>query len=157
MTIRPTMKFQYRLRYYLLGRNQVIVGQSTNIDHNENIDIEYENNENSINDGNYIITTTLLRQFNFEEQQVPSVEEVQLDSDCIYLAELEIDGLESITGFIAFKLRHLNLNLGNPSGKKSSTYTWTTQISEGGLYIPTEEFLLQINKLEGIFQEYNKN
>ena len=27
---------------------------------------------------------------------------------------------------------------------------------EGGIYIPTEEFLLQINKMEIIFQEYNK-
>ena len=60
---------QYRLRFYLLGRNQVIVGQSTNIDHNENIVIEYENNDNSINDGNYIITTTLLPQFNFEDSR----------------------------------------------------------------------------------------
>ena len=47
--------------------------------------------------------------------------------------------------------------MGNPSGKESpSTYTWTTQLSEGGLYIPTEEFFLQINKLEVIFQKYNK-
>ena len=53
--------------------------------------------------------------------------------------------MESIAGFIAFKL------------SISLTYTWATQLSEGGLYIPTEEFLLQINKLEGIFQEYNKN
>ena len=52
-----TMEFQYRLRNYLLGRNQVIVGQSTNIDHNEKFDIECENNDNRINDGNYIITT----------------------------------------------------------------------------------------------------
>ena len=47
--------------------------------------------------------------------------------------------------------------MGNPSGKESSsTYTWTTQLSEGGLYIPKEEFLFQINKLEVILQEYNK-
>jgi len=79
-----------------------------------------------IHNENYIITTTLLQQFNFKEQQVPSVEEVQLDTYCIYLTELEIDWLESIAGFIAFKLSHLNLNLGNPRGKKSSTFTWTT-------------------------------
>jgi len=71
---------------------------------NEKTDIACENKNNGIHEENYIITTTFLQQFNFEEQQVPSVEEVQLDNGCIYLTELEID--EKCIAFIAFKLKY---------------------------------------------------
>ena len=71
---------------------------------NEKTDIACENKNNGIHEENFIITPTFLQQFNFEEQQVPSVEE-ELDNGCIYLTELEIDELESIA-FIAFKLKY---------------------------------------------------
>ena len=39
----------------------------------------------------------------------------------------------------------------------SSTWTWVDQVSEGGLYKPTESFLLKIIELEKIFIEINNN
>lgn len=137
----PTaMEFEYRLRKFLLGRNQTMLCQ------------EYAANVNSYpfensSDSAFTITAELLNHIPDESQSFDDEE----DS----ITNLQHDGIQHIAGYVAYRLRHQE-NLGKPTSHDNGfVTTWIDELSEGGLYRPGEEFLKTIYKLETIFNKYN--
>ena len=159
----PTaLEFKYRLRNYLLGRNETIMSQSMNVKQNdvENstnvfkdmpIDFEYANNFETADEPS-TISSCLLQQL----QQITSEPQITAQTDFeSTLTEIEYDGIENIAGYIAFKLRGKE-SLGAPTSQQvDPTFSWADQLSEGGLYKPNPDFLKKIYELEQIFFNYN--
>lgn len=156
----PTnLEFKFRIRNYLLGRNDQIISEYANIESNDTADLDFSNqismqippnislDENEYDEIN-TITAELLHDLYSETQCFDNTE---IDDN---LSELEWDGLEHLAGYIAFKLH--DKTLGAPTDKSSySAHTWISHLSEGGLYKPTENFMRYIKKLDNIFKQFN--
>lgn len=72
------------------------------------------------------------------------------------LSDMQLDGLENLAGFIAFKFRKTE-KLGYLSSSIDATYSWVDHLSEGGLMNPNDDFLQKCAQLEKIFNDINKD
>ena len=98
----PTaLEFKFRLRNYLLGRNETILSQATNVLPSESanifkdIDINLETTKSAVIESE-IITSTMLKHL---------IEDKNSDDNCpnitVSYTELEHDGVENIAGYVA--------------------------------------------------------
>lgn len=128
------LQFMYRMRSYILGRNEGSISENGNtlIDPTPDLDI-----------------VTSLSQIYFKPIDVPEPTQPEPDE----LEALQYDALEHLAGYICkrLKLPGLSLEIGAPD----NSYTWTNQLSEGFLYKPTDGLMGNMEALEIIFNQLN--
>lgn len=130
------LEFTYRLRGYILGRNEgsLSFGRNTMEDSTPDLDAVVN------------LSSSLLK--SLAPTDSPNVEDVAEELD-----SLHYDGLEHLTGYICHRLKDPDL-YESPS-QPSTSYTWTDQLSEGFLKKPTKQLMGHMEKLENIFNETN--
>lgn len=69
------------------------------------------------------------------------------------LESLQFDGLEHLGGYICYRLK-MPAELEAPLFEND--WSWTNQLTEGGLKKPSFEMLTKLEKLENIFKTFNK-
>jgi len=135
------LEFKYRLRAYILGRNEGSLSDAGNIERDETSDLESDED--------------LLSKECFSEltDPVPAGSEVP-DTLMQELDELAYDGLENLAGFICHKFRK-----DEPSAfcSNQESFTWVDHLSEGGLKKPSEELMAQLRQLEQVFDAVNSD
>lgn len=82
-----------------------------------------------------------------EEENLPEREATKLTSDVI-----EEETLKYIGGYVGRKFSLKYPNLVYSIGKNSTGNSWTETVNEGGLYMPSEEFLTQLTLMRDIFK-----
>lgn len=159
----PTaLQFKYRMRNYVLGRNDEVISNSCNVmqgNDAENIAVQnFSSIENICNlsgvgeDDAKIVTKELFKNFDLQNTDEVDATDNYVTDD---FSELKWDGLENLAGFVAFKLRK-NECLGSISSKLNDvSSTWINHLSEGGLMKPTDEFLSRCRQLNDIFETIN--
>lgn len=153
------LEFKYRLRSYLLGRNEGIISNAANVEADtEKIDQSFNLNDSMIektdggghmNDLDSVITSEILQPLT-ENRNFPSSAYSQ------EMPDLEYDALEFLGGYILNRMKFKYPEVvQNYIDKDCSNFTWTDQISEGGLQKPNTDFIEKLTELEEIFNEYN--
>ncbi|VEN55423.1 unnamed protein product, partial [Callosobruchus maculatus] len=129
------LEFKYRLRSFLLGRNEGAYSDFSNVELDDTPDIP--------------LSGTLIKKLNItpEDSADPNEESSVLIKD---LNELEYDGLENLAGFVCHKLKDNTL-----LSSSDQSFTWTDHLSEGGLSKPSSTFMSQIEELNKVFLEAN--
>lgn len=130
------LEFKYRLRSYVMGKNEGAYSEFSNVEADDTPDLPISGSMINKLDCR---GDPLVRSFVHEE-----------NIDKAELHELEYDGLENLAGFLCCKLGDPNLERSN-----TSKFTWTDHLSEGGLHQPSEEFLSKVEHLENIFKSVN--
>ncbi|KAL1488481.1 hypothetical protein ABEB36_014949 [Hypothenemus hampei] len=128
------LEFKYRLRSYVLGKNEGAYSDFSNVEVDDTPDIPLSGS----------LTIKLKPSFN-----PPSF---NLDENLEELNELEYDGLENLAGFICHKLKYSCLQ---SSSTESSS--WINHLDEGGLSKPSSTFMNTIVELNKVFIEMNGN
>lgn len=153
----PTaLRFKYRLRNYIMRRNDEIISESSNVMpddvtvpnsiattssmHILNSDVERDNAE--------LVTGNM-----FSNLVIPENDHVEDIIEEVELSELQYDGLENLAGFVAFKFK--KENLGYIPDDNDVLFSWVNHLSEGGLMKPTEDFLMKCIEMESIFVKIN--
>lgn len=156
------LEFKYRLRNYILGRNDGAISSAANVeDQQDSEEIMITDNnfqtisslpdEAEITGEETMITRNALCDLNTNSNDTTTsnmTDSMDLEDDKI--GAVELDGLESVGGFIANKLKKKYPHLGTVTADQHHTYV--DQLSEGFLYKPTDEFLKNLSKLWKIFQ-----
>lgn len=135
------LEFKYRFRSYILGKNEGALSEAGNSQTDNTPDLEY--------------CEDILSKQCFSELANPGCEEnTDADPLLVELDELAYDGLENVAGFICHKLQKEE-----PTASCSSdqSFTWVSHLSEGGLKIPSIEFMVQLSQLEQIFNTANSD
>lgn len=134
------LEFMYRLRSYILGRNEGSLSLNGNTMVDDTPDLETVDSLSS----NFF--KTLNSGINIPEE-APEDE----------LKSLQYDGLEHLAGYICHKINNPELVVANEiiNTHKDSSFTWTNQLSEGFLQKPTEQMMQNMQQLELIFQQFN--
>lgn len=127
------LEFKYRLRSYILGRNEGSLSAAGNVEIDNTPDVEV---------AEALLSGQCLIKLQIEDED-------NLDNK-IDLEDLKFDGLQNLAGFISHKLQHIVAPDNEPTG-----YTWSSHVSEGGYTIPSTAFVEQISQLEDIFQKFN--
>lgn len=139
------LEFKYRLRSYILGRNEGSLSSFGNVEEDDTPDLPIE----EVNlCGHYFSAVD-----DNKEPEEPS-DSTTLNSVDIELSDIEYDGLENLAGYICYKMKHLDTSTSTTS---TSSYTWVSHLSEGGLSKPSSEFMIQLEELEKIFRSVNKD
>lgn len=143
-----TLEFRYRLRNYILGKNQGPLCEGANV---ENTTID----DSEIYDKNALLSG---KHFSKLSSDIPEEDDVLLNEDDFIkegvneeINELKYDALEHLTGYICHKTK-----LGASEASESS-FTWTDQLSEGGLIKPPQQLVQKMQELEKIFHSVNGN
>lgn len=131
------LEFMYRLRSYILGRNEGCLSFDGNTLNDTTPDLEEVTS----------LSTT------FFKALVPTTTENSSDDIIKELNSLEYDGLEHLAGYICKRIKDSDLYESKEAPPKS--YTWTDQLSEGFLKKPTENLMKEMQKLEHIFNSSN--
>lgn len=144
------LQFKYRLRSYILGKNEGSLSDCGNVEVDNTVDADLEISKEQILSGQLFDRLA-------EEQDQDSTEVIKKDQDITEVVEkelgcLEYDGLQYLAGFICHKLK-INSN----NDLQDNLFTWVDHISEGGLTKPTEEFMTFMEELENIFHSVNKD
>lgn len=165
----PTaLQFKYRLRNYLMGRNDEVISESANVARTSdapNIAIasisgvsNLDTYENDIDDSEIVtgqmfgaLTLNLPNNSDVDENQSVDVSDKVVEQ---HVQELEWDGLENLAGFIAFKLQKKE-KLGYIPDSNETSFSWVNHLSEGGLLKPNLDFLTKCNELDHIFKNFN--
>lgn len=66
---------------------------------------------------------------------------------------LQYDSLEHLAGYICHRIKNPDLAVQNT--QQESSFTWTNQLTEGFLQKPTDEMMMDMEKLETIFKIFN--
>lgn len=130
------VEFRYRLKNYILGRNEGSLSEAGNTKADEVQDGPIEKL------GEVLLSETYLSDLSGE------AEAQEVDTDIEELNQLEYDALEYVSGYICKKL-----NL--PVATDTSSFTWIDQVSEGGLKKPPEELISKVHQLDIIFNNFN--
>lgn len=142
------LEFKYRLRSYILGKNQGPLGENANVENDKS------SNESEIYNKDKLLSKECFSQLTKFDDDIPSDElflpfEEEFDNEND-IDDLKYDAIEHVTGYICHKIK---------MGSSSTTenFTWTDQLSEGGLIKPDKKLIEQVQKLEEIFDSVNKN
>lgn len=154
----PTaLQFKYRLRNYLMGRNDDIISENSNVEQGSDTPNLATENISSGNDAvpaykNDQDDCTIVtgQMFNALEVPIECEDKVTEEEE----KKLYWDGLENLAGFVAFKLRTTE-TLGYFPKQDDANSSWINHLSEGGLQKPKPEFLLKCRELDDIFENYN--
>lgn len=132
----PTpLEFKYRLRSYILGKNEGSYSEFSNVEADDTPDIP--------------LCGTFINKFTVSSE--PSAQSAAEDSSIMEeLSELAYDGLENLAGFVCHKLKDPTLE-----SSSSQSYSWIDHLSEGGLSKPSPRFMAQIEELNKVFLEVN--
>lgn len=133
------LQFKYRLRSYILGRNEGSYSTFGNVEGDDTPSI-------AINEVNLCGKVFSSLGVDEEHHDIPSHE---LESD---LNDVEYDGLEHLAGYICHRIKQ-----NDASRILTQDYSWTFHLSEGGLTKPSAEFMGQMQGLEKIFQSVNSD
>lgn len=133
------LEFKYRLRAYILGRNEGSLSDTGNVELDETSDLDINKEE-------------LLSGQCFADLTTPVCDAP--DPLISELDELQYDGLENLAGFICHKLKKKEPSA-SCSSSSQETFTWVNHLSEGGLKKPTEQLMAQLHQLEQIFNKVN--
>lgn len=133
------LEFRYRLRSYILGRNEGTLSSYTNV-------------ADDLTPGVPDLQEQLLsgQCFSKLDLEKKSTTDTTTVDEC---EELKFDGLQNLAGFICHKLNDVVPS--HSTTEQTQNYTWTTHLSEGGLSEPSLEFMGQIQHLENIFSSVN--
>lgn len=139
-----TLEFKYRLRSYILGRNEGSLSSFGNIEEDTTPDLPIE----EVNlCGKYFSCLD-----NKQPEETP--DSTSFNSIDTELSDIEYDGLENLAGYICHKLKQPGASTSTAS---TSSYTWVSHLSEGGLSKPSLEFMTKLEELEKIFKFVNKD
>lgn len=127
------LQFRYRLRSYILGRNEGGFSSCANVEVDDTADLPLQDN----------FTGNILSKIHVENEIIE-------DDYNIELNEIQHDGLENLAGYICHKIKEKSPS---PSGH----YTWIDHLSEGGLSKPSQELLSKLTDLEIIFHNFNSD
>uniref|UniRef100_A0A1B0CDP9 Uncharacterized protein n=1 Tax=Lutzomyia longipalpis TaxID=7200 RepID=A0A1B0CDP9_LUTLO len=83
---------------------------------------------------------------------VVAIELLSKDQDNPNKIDIEEEGLIYVAGYIAAK-RKFSESLGCPTAQNPPTSPWLANLSEGGLYSPTPQFLNEVKVMEELFKE----
>ncbi|KAL1489510.1 hypothetical protein ABEB36_013468 [Hypothenemus hampei] len=131
------LEFKYRLRSYIMGRNEGAYSEFSNVEVDDTPDLP--------------VNGSLISAFDERDDPIIVINnDPEKDNLNDELHELEYDGLENLAGFISYKMKE-------PSYESSeqSCFTWIDYLSEGGLHRPSAEFLSQMEQLENILKKVN--
>lgn len=138
------LEFKYRLRSYIMGKNEGAYSDFSNVEADDTPDLPMSGQMidklDTSNNPLLIVNDPLIVVNANEQDEVISHE----------LHELEYDGLENLAGYIYFKLGYSRIEYTN-----KPFYTWLDHVDEGGLCKPSDEFLLKMEELENIFTSVN--
>lgn len=136
------LEFKYRLRSYILGRNECSLSSYGNTEEDPTPDLPIIDDINLC--GKY---------FSSVDNQESEGTTTPIDLIDTELTDVEYDGLENLAGYICHKLKESSAS----TSTATSNYTWVSHLSEGGLSKPSPEFMAQVEQLEQIFQSLNKD
>lgn len=134
------LTFTYRMRKYIVSRNEGIISDHGNIEVDNTPDLKEVTGQ----------AANLFSSINTEDDLV--VEEAA-DPREEELKALEYDALEHVAGYICHRVR--NPDIVASAGAAATGWTWVDQLSEGYLTKPAPEFVALLEKLEMIFREMN--
>lgn len=156
-------EFRFRLRSYILGRNDGVMSHAANVEVDDTPDLE--RTQKSLT-GKYILYFKLLENFNglyihmytvgiiFSQIDLPHEDRESGEQE--ELSDLAYDGLENLAGYICHRLKEQEPNISVPRNElEVQPYTWIDHLSEGGLSKPTEEMMGKIQELHTIFNTIN--
>lgn len=127
----PTsLEFKYRLRSYVLGKNEGAYSDFSNVEVDDTPDIPLSG-----------VLASKLK---------PSVNPPSIVSEDLELNELAYDGLENLAGFICHKLKDDSLE-----SSSTQSFSWVDHLNEGGLSKPSPMFMNNIEELNKVFVEMN--
>lgn len=132
------LQFKYRLRSYILGRNEGSYSTFGNVENDDtpNMTIDEVNLCGAV----------------FSSVRVDEDNEVLSNNFESELNDIQYDGLEHLAGYICHKIQEKD-----SSTETTDDYTWTSHLSEGGLSKPSAEFMKQMEALEHIFKTVNSD
>lgn len=142
------LEFRYRLRAYILGRNEGSLSAAGNTETDDTPDLRTSLSST--------LPETLLSGQCFSQLISPEPEDetevINNDPIILELDAISYDGLENLAGFISHKLKNIE-----PTASTSSEqhFTWVDHLSEGGLSKPSEQMMHIMQQLESIFQSVN--
>lgn len=140
----PTaLEFKYRLRSYILGRNENSFSEACNVE---------EDGTPNLNADEDLLSSRC-----FSTLADPVSQKDESSAPDPLSKELGYDGLDNLAGFICHKLKD-EFEVASSSSLASldeSNFTWVSHLSEGGLNKPSEEFMFQFQQLEEIFNTFN--
>lgn len=131
------LEFKFRLRSYILGKNEGAYSEFSNVESDDTPDLP--------------ISGSLACKLESKSKPIEqnNVQEEVIDAE---LHELEYDGLVNLAGFICYKIQDESSET-----RETLNYTWTDHLSEGGLHKPSEHFISQMEQLEKCFKMFNGN
>lgn len=130
------LEFKYRMRSYILGKNEGSYSEYSNVEADDTPDIP--------------LSGTLIEKLNVSPEDLSPEEANQESSILEELKELEYDGLENLAGFLCYKLKDSTLE-----SSSTQSYSWIDHLSEGGLSKPSSSFMAQVEELNKVFLEVN--
>lgn len=128
------LEFKYRLRSYILGRNEGSLSAGGNVKVDDTPDIPKEKILSGDSFSKVAENITCV---------VNNTSELEFDS-------IQYDGLENLAGFICHKVAKEE-----DVSEISANFTWVDHLSEGGLCKPSQKLMSEIENLEAVFQEMN--
>lgn len=132
------LEFRYRLRSYILGKNEGSLSAYGNVEIDDTPDLPIHEVNLS---GRYFSTLNVI---NEQEQQL----------DVMELEGIAYDGLENLAGYICHKLKEPTSSL---TSSNQGSYSWVDHLSEGGLSKPSDDFMAEMEQLETIFNQVNSD
>lgn len=135
------LEFRYRLRSYLLGRNEGSLSSFSNVEEDATGDII----ANEVNLCGKFFSSV-------DKSGTNEKESLNITSDDAELNDIEYDGLENLAGYICHAVKEPTASIASTS---TQNYTWVSHLSEGGLTKPSPEFMIQMERLETIFKSVN--
>lgn len=131
------LEFKYRLRSYIMGRNEGAYSDYTNVEVVDTPDLP--------------LSGQLIKKVNNKSDPLIAADSEEPELEFKELDQLTYDGLENLAGFLCYKLKDPSIE----SDENTDYYTWVDHLSEGGLHKPSKTFLLKIQELEKIFRAVN--
>lgn len=144
------LEFKYRLRNYILGRNEGIVSTAANVDdpsEKGEITIAEDDFNNSVQLLQKHEPESVISRQIFNDLKINGLEDEKEENG---ITEIEHDGLESVGGFIVKKFRMKYPELGAITSGLNTSYV--DNLSEGRLYKPSKNFMQTLSKLWNTFQ-----
>lgn len=137
------LEFMYRLRAYVLGKNEESFSDygNTEQDYTPNLEPNEKLLSKACFSGLFSDSHTEYVMNNCD----PLVAE---------LDDLQYDGLENLAGFICHRLKEHEPTIVSSS---ENNFSWVNHLSEGGLTKPSEEFMVKMEQLEKIFMDVNSD
>lgn len=128
------LEFKYRLRSYILGKNEGAYSEYSNVEVDDTPDVPLSGSLLKIINPSH--DTTAADDSNNEDHNMLTEE----------LNDLAYDGLENLAGFVCHKLKNFDLQ-----SFSNESFSWIDHLSEGGLSKPSSRFMAQIEELNRIF------